>query len=77
MSQHRAECDVGNVFQVSHISQLISRAFRQTKYEKQGKCLSVLHDATCDNYFIVKFLLKSNVSRVILLTYWLQQACLI
>ena len=36
------------------------------KYEKEGKCLPILHEGTCDNYFIVKYLLKSNVSRVIL-----------
>ena len=39
------------------------------KYEKRGKYLSILHEATCDNYLIVKYLLKSNVSRVMLLTY--------
>ena len=38
------------------------------KYEKRGKCLTTLHEATCDNYFIVKYLLKSNVARIILLT---------
>ena len=36
------------------------------KYEKEGKYLPILHEGTCDNYFIVKYLLKSNVSRVIL-----------
>ena len=38
------------------------------KYEKRGKYLPILQEATCDNYFIVKCLFKSNVSRVILLT---------
>ena len=38
------------------------------KFEKWGKCLEILHDATCNNYFIVKCLLKSNVARIILLT---------
>ena len=38
------------------------------KYEKRGKYLTILHEATCDNYFIVKYLLKSNVARIILLT---------
>ena len=38
------------------------------KHEKQGKYLSILHEASCDNYFIVKYLLKSNTIRVILLT---------
>ena len=39
--------------------------------------MPILHEATCNNYFIVKYLLKSSVARVILLTYELQQACLI
>ena len=39
------------------------------KYEKRGKYLPILHEATCDNYLIVKCLLKSNVAWVILLTY--------
>ena len=38
------------------------------KYEKRGKYLPILHEATWDNYFIVKYLLKSNESREILLT---------
>ena len=38
------------------------------KYEKQGKYVPILHEATYNNYFIVKCLLKSNVARVILLT---------
>ena len=37
-----------------------------TKYEKRGKYLAILHEATCDNYFIAKCLLKSNESRVTL-----------
>ena len=32
------------------------------KYEKRGKYLQILHEATCDNYYIVKCLLKSNVA---------------
>ena len=28
------------------------------KYEKQGKYLPILHEATCDNYSIVKYLFK-------------------
>ena len=39
------------------------------KYEKRGKHLPILHEATRDNYFIVKCLFKSNESRVVLLTY--------
>ena len=39
------------------------------KYEKQGKYLPILYESTCDNYFIVKYLLKSNAVRVILLSY--------
>ena len=60
---HGAECNMGNIFRVSHILQLIEK-----KYEKRGKYLPILHEATCDNYFIVKCLFKSNESRVILLT---------
>ena len=37
------------------------------KYERQGKYLSILHEAMCNNYFIVKCLLKSNVARGILI----------
>ena len=48
-----AECNMGNIFRVSHILQLIT-----AKYEKRGKYLSILHEATCDNYFIVKCLSK-------------------
>ena len=40
-------------------------------YEKQRKYMAILYDSTCDNYFIVKCLLKSNVTRVILLRYLL------
>ena len=28
------------------------------KYEKRGKYLTILHEATCDNYFIVKCLFE-------------------
>ena len=38
------------------------------KYKKRGKYLQILHEATCDNNFIVKCFVKSNVARVILLT---------
>ena len=39
------------------------------KYEKRGKCLPILYEATCDNYFFVKCLLKSNIARVIFFIY--------
>ena len=39
---------------------------------KRRKYLPILHEATCENYFIVKCLLKSNVARVNLLTYLIQ-----
>ena len=32
------------------------------KYEKRRKYLTILHEATCDNYFFVKCLFKSNES---------------
>ena len=37
------------------------------KHEKRGKYLLILHEATSDNYFIVKCLLKSIIARTILL----------
>ena len=55
---------MGNIFRVSHILQLVI-----AKYEKRGKYLPIVHEAMCDNYFMVKLLCKSNESRVILLTY--------
>ena len=58
---------MGNIFPVSHILQSISRAFRsdiKVIYEKREKYLPVLHKTTCDNYFTVKCLLKSNEARV-------------
>ena len=36
--------------------------------KKRGKYLAMLYEATSDNYFIIKCLLKSNIARVILLT---------
>ena len=56
---------MGNIFR--------SSAFFATlvKYEKRGKYLPILHEATCDNYFIVKCLLKWNTARAILLTNFL------
>ena len=33
-----------------------------TKYKKRGKYLPILHETTCDNYFVVKYLLKLNVA---------------
>ena len=51
---------MGNVFRIK-ANELIE------KYEKLRKCLPILHEAMCDNYFIVKCLLKSNIARVILL----------
>ena len=32
------------------------------EYKKGGKYLPILHEATCDKYFIVRGLLKSNVA---------------
>ena len=39
--------------------------------------MPIIYQATCDNYFIVKSLLKSNVAKVILLNYLLHRACFI
>ena len=55
---------MGSIFRVSHILQLKEII---AKYEMR-KYLPILHEAKCDNYFIAKCSLKSNVSRVILLT---------
>ena len=38
-------------------------------YAKLRKFLPILQETTCDNYFIVEYLFKSNVARVIILTY--------
>lgn len=40
------------------------------KYEKPGNYLPILQEATCDNYCIVKCLLKSNSFGNNLLTAW-------
>ena len=40
----------------------------QAKYEKREKFLTIVREATYNNYFIVKCFLKSNVARVILLS---------
>ena len=42
----------------------VSPASRRVKYEKLGKYLSMLQDATCDTCFIIKWLLKLNMARV-------------
>ena len=47
------------------------------KYEKRGKYLSVLKETTCNNYFVVKCVLKSNMARVFLLTYLLHRGYVI
>ena len=58
---HGAECNMGNIFRVSHICNLFHEASEITaKYEKRGKYLPILHEATCDNYFIVKCLFYLN-----------------
>ena len=44
------------------------------KYEERGKCLPILHEATRDNYFIFRCLLKSNVARVIVLINFIKLA---
>ena len=44
---------------------------------RNEKYLPTLYEATCDNYFIVKCLLKSNVARDILLTYLLMALSLL
>ena len=61
---HGVECNIGNLLRVCDILQLV---YSKIKYEKRGKYLPTFHEATCDNYFAVKCLLKSNVGIVILL----------
>ena len=39
------------------------------KYERRRNYFPILHEATCDNYFIFQCLLKSNTAKIILLTY--------
>ena len=46
---HGAECNMGNIFRVSQILQLILIA----KHEKQGNYFSILHETTYDNYITV------------------------
>ena len=50
MLSQGAECNMGNIFQVSHILQL-SKIWEKktTKYEKREKYLPILQEATCDN----------------------------
>ena len=55
-------------FRISHFYNVFYKQIE--KYEKGGKYLSILHKSTCHNYFIVvKCMLKSDVRRIILLTY--------
>ena len=56
---------IRNIFRVSHILQFIYEII--AKYEKRGKYLPIWHKAMCDNSFIVKCYLKSNVSRIMYL----------
>lgn len=62
---HGAECDIGNIFRVFQIMQLIEI---KTKCEEQGNYLPLMHGSMGDN-FIAKCLLKSNVAKVIFLTF--------
>lgn len=62
---HGAECDIGNIFRVFQIMQLIEI---KAKCEEQGKYLPLMHGSMGDN-FIAKCLLKSNIAIVILLVY--------
>ena len=62
---HGAECDIGNIFRVFQIMQLIEI---KAKCEKQGKYLPLMHGSMGNN-FIAKCLLKSNVAKFIFLTF--------
>ena len=50
---HGAECNMGNIFRVSHILQLISKLEIIAKYEKREKDLPILLEVTCDNYLLL------------------------
>ena len=60
MLSYGAECNMG-IF--SKFPIFWSLFWNKTKYEKRGKYLPILHAATCDNYIIVKCLLKSNTRK--------------
>ena len=62
---HSAKCNMANIFRFSHVLQLICNLII-ARYEKRGKYLPILHETTCDNYFIVKCLTTSNVAGFIL-----------
>ena len=63
---HGAECNISRAIWQIFLEflifcKLISRAFRGVKQQQNMR-----NEATCNNYFIVKCLLESNVARVIL-----------
>ena len=68
-------CNIDNISRVSHIFQLFDEHSEIiAKYAKRGKYSPTFHEATCDNYLIVNFLLKSNMGRVVLL---IDRACVV
>ena len=73
MLSNGAKCNTEKIFRVSYNLRLISKISETrkiiVKYEKREKYMPILHETTSDNYFIVKCLLKPNVTRVILPSY--------
>ena len=57
---HGAECNMGNIFRVAIFCNLFYETLGEwiiAKYEKQGKYLPILHEATCDkNFLCVRFM---------------------
>ena len=77
-----AQCRVKNEKYFPRFSylELISQASKRVeviaKYEQITRKLFAikLHEVTCDNYYIVKYLMKSNMTRFFLLTYCIELA---
>ena len=60
---------MGNIFRVYDIFQLTTS---DNEFYGEREYLPILHETLCDNYFIIKYLMKSNVSRVILLANFIE-----
>ena len=65
---HSVECNMRNIFRVSQILQLISRAFRQVKQLQNMRNEENICQY-CTKQRAITTLSKSNMARVILLTY--------
>ena len=66
---HDTECNMGNSSDFPNYATYFRSLLASEiipKYEKREKYLSILHEATCDDYFINRYLLKSSVPSVTL-----------